>query len=78
MKAHKRINYYHNRHRSDGELMEKEENKNEKMTEDLFLSNQEVIKSFNLKNNKMTNFSNTSSNFLLLIKYFLRLYFYYF
>ena len=63
MKAHKRINYYHNRHRSDGELMEKGENKNEKMTEDLFLSNQEVIKSFNLKNNKMTNFSNTSSNF---------------
>ena len=63
MKAHKRINYYHNRHRSDGALMEKGENKNEKMTEDLFLSNQEVIKSFNLKNNKMTNFSNTSSNF---------------
>ena len=63
MKAHKRINYYHNRHRSDGELMEKGENKNEKMNEDLFLSNQEVIKSFNLKNNKMTNFSNTSSNF---------------
>ena len=63
MKAHKRINYYHNRHRSDGELMEKGENKNEDMVEDLYLSNQEVIKSFNLKNNKMTNFSNTSSNF---------------
>ena len=63
MKVHKRINYYHNRHRSDGALMEKGENKNEDMVEDLYLSNQEVMKKFNFKNNKVTNFSNTSSNF---------------
>ena len=63
MKVHKRINYYHNRHRSDGALMEKGENKNEDVVEDLYLSNQEVMKKFNFKNNKVTNFSNTSSNF---------------
>ena len=63
MKVHKRINYYHNRHRSDGALMEKGENKNEDMVEDLYLSNQEVMKKFNFKNNKVTNFSNTSLNF---------------
>ena len=62
MKAHKRINYYHNRHRSDGELMEKGENKNEKMTEDLFLSNQEVIKSFNLKKEKKEELILTEEN----------------
>ena len=63
MKVHKRINYYHNRHRSDGALMEKREKKPENETEDLFLSNQEVIKSFNSKNNNMNNFSHTSLNF---------------
>ena len=62
MKVHKRINYYHNRHRSDGILMEKREIRNENETEDLFLSNQEVIKSFNIKNN-LNNFSHTSLNF---------------
>ena len=63
MKVHKRINYYHNRHRSDGALMEKGENKNVDMVDNLYLSNQEVMKRFNFKNNKVTNFSNTSSNF---------------
>ena len=63
MKVHKRINYYHNRHRSDGALIEKREKKPENETEDLFLSNQEVIKSFNYKNNNMNNFSHTSLNF---------------
>ena len=62
MKVHKRINYYHNRHRSDGILIEKREIRNENETEDLFLSNQEVIKSFNIKNN-LNNFSHTSLNF---------------
>ena len=62
MKVHKRINYYHNRHRSDGILIEKREKRNENETEDLFLSNQEVIKSFNIKNN-LNNFSHTSLNF---------------
>ena len=62
MKVHKRINYYHNRHRSDGILIEKREIRNENETEDLFLSNQEVIKSFNIKNN-LNNFSYTSLNF---------------
>ena len=62
MKVHKRINYYHNRHRSDGILIEKREIRNENETEDLFLSNQEVIKSFNIKNNS-NNFSHTSLNF---------------
>ena len=56
MKVHKRINYYHNRHRSDGVLIEKREKKKENETEDLLLSNQEVIKSSNLNNN---NFSHT-------------------
>ena len=63
MKVQKRINYYHNRHRSDGALMEKRENKNENEAQDLFLSNQEVIKSFNIKNNNINNFSHTSLNF---------------
>ena len=63
MKVHKRINYYHNRHRSDGALIEKREKKPENETEDLFLSNQEVIKSLNYKNNNMNNFSHTSLNF---------------
>lgn len=63
MKVQKRINYYHNRHRSDGALMEKRENKNENEPQDLFLSNQEVIKSFNIKNNNINNFSHTSLNF---------------
>lgn len=62
MKVQKRINYYHNRHRSDGILIEKREIRNENETEDLFLSNQEVIKSFNIKNN-LNNFSHTSLNF---------------
>jgi len=62
MKVHKRINYYHNRHRSDGILIEKREKRSENETEDLFLSNQEVIKSFNIKNN-LNNFSHTSLNF---------------
>ena len=62
MKVHKRINYYHNRHRSDGILIEKREIRNENETGDLFLSNQEVIKSFNIKNN-LNNFSHTSLNF---------------
>ena len=62
MKVHKRINYYHNRHRSDGILIEKREIRNENETEDLFLSNQEVIKSFNIKND-LNDFSHTSLNF---------------
>ena len=57
MKVHKRINYYHNRHRSDGVLIEKREKKKENETEDLLLSNQ---KSSNLNDN---NFSHTSINF---------------
>ena len=60
MKVHKRINYYNNRHRSDGVLIEKREKKKENETEDLLLSNQDVIKSSNLNNN---NFSHTSINF---------------
>lgn len=60
MKVHKRINYYHNRHRSDGVLIEKREKKKENETEDLLLSNQDVIKSSNLNDN---NFSHTSINF---------------
>jgi len=60
MKVHKRINYYHNRHRSDGVLIEKREKKKENETEDLLLSNQEVIKSSNLNKN---HFSHTTINF---------------
>ena len=63
MKVHKRINYYHNRHRSDGALIEKREKKSENATEDLFLSNQDIIKSTNLKDNKFNILSHTSLNF---------------
>ena len=63
MKVHKRINYYHNRHRSDGVLIEKREKKSENATEDLFLSNQDIIKSTNLKNNNFNILSHTSLNF---------------
>ena len=63
MKVHKRINYYHNRHRSDGALIEKKEKKTKNETEDLLLSNQEVIQSLNIKNNNINNFSHTSMNF---------------
>ena len=63
MKVHKRINYYHNRHRSDGALIEKQEKKPENETKDLFLSNQELIKSSNFKNNISNNFSHSSVNF---------------
>ena len=63
MKVHKRINYYHNRHRSDGALIEKREKKSENATEDLFLSNQDIIKSTNLKDNNFNILSHTSLNF---------------
>ena len=63
MKVHKRINYYHNRHRSDGALIEKREKKTENEKEDLFLSNQGLIKSSNIQKNNFNNFSHTSSNF---------------
>ena len=63
MKVHKRINYYHNRHRSDGALIEKREKKSENATEDLFLSNQDIIKSTNLKDNNYNILSHTSLNF---------------
>ena len=62
MKVHKRINYYHNRHRSDGALIEKREKKSENATEDLFLSNQDIIKSTNLKDNNFNILSHTSLN----------------
>ena len=63
MKVHKRINYYHNRHRSDGALIEKREKKTENATEDLLLSNQDIIKSTNLKDNNFNILSHTSLNF---------------
>ena len=63
MKVHKRINYYHNRHRSDGALIEKREKKSENATEDLFLSNQDIIKSTYLKDNNFNILSHTSLNF---------------
>ena len=63
MKVHKRINYYHNRHRSDGALIEKREKKTENATEDLLLSNQDIIKSTNLKDNNFNVLSHTSLNF---------------
>ena len=61
MKVHKRINYYHNRHRSDGILIEKREQKQDNSPE-----NKEVIKSLNYQNNNNNinnNFYNSSLNF---------------
>ena len=64
MKVQKRINYYHNRHRSDGALMDKREKRPDNETEDLLLSNKEVLKNFNFQNiNANNNFYNSSVNF---------------
>ena len=64
MKVQKRINYYHNRHRSDGALMDKREKRPDNETGDLLLSNKEVLKNFNFQNiNANNNFYNSSVNF---------------
>ena len=64
MKVQKRINYYHNRHRSDGALMDKREKRPDNEAEDLLLSNKEVLKNFNFQNiNANNNFYNSSVNF---------------
>ena len=49
MKVRKRINYYHNRHRSDGALIENQRKRIENQEELLILSEPEEKKTLNKK-----------------------------
>ena len=52
MKVRKRINYYHNRHRSDGALIENQRKRIENQEELLILSEPEEKKTLNQKYKK--------------------------
>ena len=52
MKVRKRINYYHNRHRSDGALIENQSKRKENQEELLILSEPEEKKTLNQKYKK--------------------------
>ena len=62
MKVRKRINYYHNRHRSDGALIENQRKRIENQEELLILSEPEEKKTLNQKNKKNNNYYNSSIN----------------
>ena len=62
MKVRKRINYYHNRHRSDGALIENQRKRVENQEELLILSEPEEKKTLNQKNKKNNNYYNSSIN----------------
>jgi len=62
MKVRKRINYYHNRHRSDGALIENQKKRIENQEELLILSEPEEKKTLNQKYKKNNNYYNSSIN----------------
>ena len=62
MKVRKRINYYHNRHRSDGALIENQRKRIENQEELLILSEPEEKKTLNQKYKKNNNYYNSSIN----------------
>ena len=62
MKAQKRINYYHNRHRSDGALIENQRKRIENQEELLILSDKEENNNNNSKNRRNNNNYNNSTN----------------
>ena len=62
MKVQKRINYYHNRHRSDGALIENQRKRIENQEELLVLSDQDDKKNFNSKYKKNKNYYSSSIN----------------
>ena len=59
MRVHKRINYYHNRHRSDGALIENQRKRIENQEELLILSDQEEKKNLNQKYKRNNNYNSS-------------------
>lgn len=62
MKVQKRINYYHNRHRSDGALIENQRKRIENHEELLILSDKDDKSNFNSKYKKNKNYYSSSIN----------------
>ena len=59
MKVPKRINYYHNRHRSDGAIIENQRKRIENQEDLLILSDKQVYNNNNLKNKRNNNYNSS-------------------